>query len=215
MGSMRRILGLLKPYKHLVVLGFVFQTIVILSRLAQPLVTRMLVNDVIIKGEHSLLLYLCLALLGRSVVRAVSGYLRVLMMEKSSQSVAYDLRTGLFRHLQTLSFSFYDQNRVGEIMSRMTGDLEGVRDYLAGGLITFYEQALTFFGALIFMFTLSWQAALTILSTLPLIAVIAFRFRKRIRPVFREVREQSAELNTRVQENLAGIHEVKAFVREG
>lgn len=214
MGSMRRILGLLKPYKHLVVLGFVFQTIVILSRLAQPLVTRMLVNDVIINREHGLLLYLCLALLGLTVVRAISGYLRVLMMEKASQDVAYDLRTGLFRHLQTLSFSFYDQNRVGEIMSRMTGDLEGVRDYLAGGLITFYEQSLTFIGALIFMFTLSWQAALTILSTLPIIAIIAFRFRNRIRPVFREVREQSAELNTRVQENLAGIHVVKAFVRE-
>lgn len=214
MSSWRRILGLLKPYKSLVFFGFLTQTIVITTRLIQPLITRLLVNDVIVGGQHELLLKLCLSLLGLVAIRASSGFLRVSMMEKASQSVAYDLRTGLFKHLQKMSFSFYDRNRVGEIMSRMTGDLEGVRDYLSEGVTTLYEQTLTFFGALIFMFTLSWQVALTILTTLPLIAFIAFRFRKRIQPVFRGVREQSAELNTRVQENLAGIHVVKAFVRE-
>ncbi len=214
MSSWRRILGLLKPYKSLVFFGFLTQTIVITTRLIQPLITRLLVNDVIVGGQHELLLKLCLSLLGLVAIRASSGFLRVSMMEKASQSVAYDLRTGLFKHLQKMSFSFYDRNRVGEIMSRMTGDLEGVRNYLSEGVTTLYEQTLTFFGALIFMFTLSWQVALTILTTLPLIAFIAFRFRKRIQPVFRGVREQSAELNTRVQENLAGIHVVKAFVRE-
>lgn len=214
MNSTRRILGLLKPYRGKVLLGFLFQTVVIVTRLIQPLITRQVVNDVIIAGRHQLLVQLCLTLLGLSLTRAVSSYVRVQMMERASQNVAYDLRTGLFRHLQTMSFSFYDRNRVGEIMSRMTGDLEGVRDYLAGGIITMFEQGITFFGALVFMFTLSWQATLTILAMLPLIAWIAFRFRSRIRPAFREAREQTATLNTRVQENLAGIHVVKAFVRE-
>lgn len=214
MNSTRRILGLLKPYRGKVLLGFLFQTVVIVTRLIQPLITRQVVNDVIIAGRHQLLAQLCLTLLGLSLTRAVSSYVRVQMMERASQNVAYDLRTGLFRHLQTMSFSFYDRNRVGEIMSRMTGDLEGVRDYLAGGIITMFEQGITFFGALVFMFMLSWQATLTILAMLPLIAWIAFRFRSRIRPAFREAREQTATLNTRVQENLAGIHVVKAFVRE-
>lgn len=214
MKPMRRIIGLLRPYRALVVLAFVCQTIVITSRLIQPLITRSVVNDVIIGGKIDAMGGLLLSLLALVVFRASSGYLRVQLMERASQSVAFDLRVGLFRHLQTMSASFYDSNRVGEIMSRMTGDLEGVRDYLAEGIVTFFEQTLTFIGALIFMFTLSWQAALTILTTLPIIAIIAFRFRARITPVFREVREQSAELNTRVQENLAGIHVVKAFVRE-
>ena len=214
MSSWRRILGLLKPYKSLVFFGFLTQTIVITTRLIQPLITRLLVNDVIVGGQHELLLKLCLSLLGLVAIRASSVILRGSMSEKSYQSGAYDLRTVLFKHLQKLSFSFYDRNRVGEIMSRMTGDLEGVRNYLSEGVTTLYEQTLTFFGALIFMFTLSWQVALTILTTLPLIAFIAFRFRKRIQPVFRGVREQSADLHTRVQENQAGIHVVKAFVRE-
>ncbi len=214
MSSLRRIIGLLRPYRGMVFLAFLFQTVVITTRLIQPLVTRLVVNEVIIAGHQELLIRLCLSLLGLVTIRASSGFLRVQLMERASQSVAYDLRTGLFRHLEKMSFSFYDQNRVGEIMSRMTGDLEGVRDYLAEGIVTFFEQTLTFFGALIFMFTLSWQVALTILTTLPLIAWVAFLFRKRISLVYRAVREQSAELNTRVQENLAGIHVVKAFVRE-
>ena len=214
MSSLRRIIGLLRPYRGMVFLAFLFQTVVITTRLIQPLVTRLVVNEVIIAGHQELLIRLCLTLLGLVTIRASSGFLRVQLMERASQSVAYDLRTGLFRHLEKMSFSFYDQNRVGEIMSRMTGDLEGVRDYLAEGIVTFFEQTLTFFGALIFMFTLSWQVSLTILTTLPLIAWVAFLFRKRISPVYRAVREQSAELNTRVQENLAGIHVVKAFVRE-
>ncbi len=214
MSSLRRIIGLLRPYRGMVFLAFLFQTVVITTRLIQPLVTRLVVNEVIIAGHQELLIRLCLSLLGLVTIRASSGFLRVQLMERASQSVAYDLRTGLFRHLEKMSFSFYDQNRVGEIMSRMTGDLEGVRDYLAEGIVTFFEQTLTFFGALIFMFTLSWQVSLTILTTLPLIAWVAFLFRKRISPVYRAVREQSAELNTRVQENLAGIHVVKAFVRE-
>ncbi|HPY95390.1 MAG TPA: ABC transporter transmembrane domain-containing protein, partial [Clostridia bacterium] len=213
MSSLRRIIGLLRPYRGMVLLAFLFQTVVITTRLIQPLVTRLVVNEVIIAGHQELLIRLCLSLLGLVTIRASSGFLRVQLMERASQSVAYDLRTGLFRHLEKMSFSFYDQNRVGEIMSRMTGDLEGVRDYLAEGIVTFFEQTLTFFGALIFMFTLSWQVSLTILTTLPLIAWVAFLFRKRISPVYRAVREQSAELNTRVQENLAGIHVVKAFVR--
>lgn len=214
MGMMRRILGLLKPYRGMVLLGFLLQSLVIGSRLVTPLVTRRVVNDVIIGGQNSLLLQLCLALLGLSLARASGAFLRVQLMERASQSVAFDLRTGLFRHLHTMPSSFFDQNRVGEIMSRMTGDLEGVRDYLSEGLVTFFEQTLTFLGAMVFMFILSWQVALILLAMLPLIAVVAFRFRARIGPVYREVREQSAEMNTRVQENLAGIHVVKAFVRE-
>lgn len=211
---MKRILSLLKPYKAMVFFGFLFQGIVIVTRLLQPLVTRSVVNDVIVNSQHGLLVELIFILLGLSLLRAASNYFRVMLMEKASQSVAYDLRTRLFRHLQKMSFSFYDRNRVGEIMSRMTGDLEGVRDYLAEGLVSAFEQSVTFVGAVIFMFIISWQSVLSILVVLPLIAVIAFRFHRKIRPVFRAVREQSAQLNTRVQENLAGIHVVKAFVRE-
>ncbi len=215
MGALRRILGLLRPYRWMVVFAFLFQTLAIATRMVQPLVTRRVVNDVVVGGQAGLLAQLLLLFVGLSATRGACMYLRVMLMERSSQSVAYDLRTGLFSHLNEMSWPFFDKNRVGEIMSRMTGDLEGIRDYLAEGLVTMFEQGMMFFGSLIFMFFLSWQAALVTLTLLPLIGFAAARFRAKVRPQFRAVREQSAELNTRVQENLAGIHVVKAFVREG
>lgn len=214
MGMMRRILRLLLPYRGMVILSFILQLFIIATRLLQPMVTMMVVNDVIMQGQHDRLLSLCLMLLGLALTRVVCSFFRVNLLEQASQNVAFDLRSGMFRHLQHMSSRFFDQNRVGEIMSRMTGDLEGVRDYLANGPITVFEQTITFIGSLIFMFILSWQIALTILLVLPLIALLAFRFRRKVRPLFRQVREQQAVLNTRVQENITGIHVVKAFVRE-
>jgi ATP-binding cassette subfamily B protein len=215
MGNLRRILGLLGPYRRMAALAFLFQTLAVATRMVQPLVTRRVVNDVIVGGQAGLLSTLLFAYVGLSLLRGAGMFLRVMLMEKSSQSVAFDLRTGLFSHLNGMSWPFFDRNRVGEIMSRMTGDLEGIRDYLAEGLVTMFEQGLMFLGSLVFLFILSWQTALATLFLLPLIGIAAARFHREVRPQLRAVREQSAELNTRVQENLAGIHVVKAFVREG
>ena len=99
-------------------------------------------------------------------------------------------------------------------MSRMTGDLEGVRNMIAGGLITAFDNALMFFGALIFMGAMSIEMLLLLILFLPVIGATAFAFNKRIRPVFANIREQNAVLNTRTQENLAGVRVVKAFARE-
>ena len=131
-----------------------------------------------------------------------------------AQNLAFDIRTGLYRHLEELPYEFYDKHRIGEIMSRMTGDLEGVRNMIAGGLITAFDNALMFFGALIFMGAMSIEMLLLLILFLPVIGATAFAFNKRIRPVFANIREQNAVLNTRTQENLAGVRVVKAFARE-
>ena len=153
-------------------------------------------------------------LMGMVLLRAVANYSRGLIMERVSQNVVYDLRTGLYSHLQELPYEFYDHNRVGEIMSRMTGDIEGIRNLIAGGIITVFDNSLKFIGGLVFMTFMSWQLTLALIIIAPILSVTAWQFNKRIRPVFRSIREQNAVLNTRTQENLAGIRVVKAFARE-
>ena len=148
------------------------------------------------------------------MLRSVCTYIRSVSNERVSQNLAYDIRTGLYRHLEELPYEFYDKHRIGEIMSRMTGDLEGVRNMIAGGLITAFDNALMFFGALIFMGAMSIEMLLLLILFLPVIGATAFAFNKRIRPVFANIREQNAVLNTRTQENLAGVRVVKAFARE-
>ena len=214
MDTVRRICGMMKPYKKNVFFGLLLQLVVIVTRLISPYVTKWVVNDVITNGLTELLLPLCGLILLLTVIRGAGNFLRSVLFERMSQSAIWDLRTGLYAHLEELPHEFYDKHRVGEIMSRMTGDMDGVRNLLAAGIVTVFDNALCFVGAIVFMMTMSWQITLMILVMAPIIAVTAWVFNKKIRPVFRDIREQNAALNTRTQENLAGMHVVKAFAQE-
>ncbi len=214
MDIIKRLAGMLKPYRKVVAVALFLQLLVILSRMLTPFITRDIVNDVIPTQNLVKLGPLCVELLALVIMRAVSTYVRSLMLERVSQNVTYDLRTGLYRHLQELPYTFYDHHRIGEIMSRMTGDIEGVRNLISSGLITVFDNALNFVGALIFMSIMSWKLMLALLIFAPLVALTAWQFNKRIRPAFVNIREQNAVLNTTTQENLAGVRVVKAFTRE-
>lgn len=214
MDIIKRLMGLLKRYRRQIAIALALQTVVIVTRLIAPILTKSVVNDVITDGHLEMLTPLCLLILLLAVLRGAANYSRAMLFERASQNVAYDLRCGLYAHLQEMPYEFYDKHRIGEIMSRMTGDLEGVRNLIAGGLVTVYDNFLCFFGALVFMAFMSWQLTLLMLIFCPLLAWVAWRFNKRIRPAFTDIREQNAVLNTRTQEDLAGIRVVKAFARE-
>ena len=214
MDIIKRLGGLLRPYSRRVAAALSLQLVVILTRLLTPFITRDIVNEVIPGQNLALLWPLCLELLGLVALRAGANYVRSVTLERVSQNVTYDLRTGLYSHLQELPYEFYDHHRIGEIMSRMTGDIEGVRNLIAGGLVTVFDNVLNFVGALIFMSIMSGTLTLSLLIFAPLMAVTAWQFNKRIRPAFKDIREQNATLNTRTQENLSGVRVVKAFTRE-
>lgn len=214
MDIVKRLYGMLKPYWRKILVALALQTLVIITRLVAPYLTKSVVNDVITAGILDLLFPLTSALLALAVVRAVCTYIRSVMFERIGQNVAFDLRTGLYAHLEEMPYEFYDKHRIGEIMSRMTGDLEGVRNLIASGIITAYDNLLNFVLGIICLSSMSWQLALIMAVFCPLLAVTAFKFNKRIRPAFTDIREQNAVLNTRTQENLAGVRVVKAFARE-
>ena len=216
METIKRIVGLLRPYRFKIVIALTLQLLVTLTQLVGPYVTQSLINDVITPTPRNLaLLYpLCGLVLGLVIVRGTCNFFRSIILERISQNAVWDLRTGLYAHLEEMPYQFYDNHRVGEIMSRMTGDIEGLRGLFANGFLNVFTNILMFFGALIFMMTMSWQVTLMILVFTPVIALMAWHFNKKIRPIFRDIREQNAVLNTRTQENLAGMHVVKAFAQE-
>lgn len=214
MDTTKRLIGLLKPYKWRIILALALQLVVIASRMVAPLIQKAIVNEVIPMQDLNRLLPLCVELMGLVVLRAVCTYRRGLILERSSQNVVYDLRTGLYRHMQELPYQFYDKHRIGEIMSRMTGDIEGIRNLIAGGLISIFDNALNFVGALFFLSFLSWELMISLLIFAPILAVVAWKFRGKIHPAFVNIREQNAVLNTRTTENLSGMRVVKAFARE-
>ena len=227
MDIIKRLVGLMSRYRKRIALALSLQLIAIISRLCAPFFTRDIINNIITPFFEStqsgaatagpnldLLWPLCGGILGLTAARAICTYIRGLLLERTSQNVVYDLRTNLYAHMQELPYVFYDNHRIGEIMSRMTGDIEGIRGLIGGGLVTVFDNLLNFIGALIFLSIMSWQLMLALLIFAPLLALSAWQFNKRIRPAFREIREQNAVLNTRTQENLAGMRVVKAFARE-
>ncbi len=214
MDTTRRLIKLMGPYRWRITIAMTLQLLVIISRMIAPLIQRSIVNNVIPNQALDKLGPLCLWLIGLVLVRAACNYERAIMLERVSQNVVFDLRTGLYRHMQDLPYQFYDKHRIGEIMSRMTGDIEGIRNLIAGGLVSIFDNLLNFVGALVFLTFLSWQLMLALLIFAPILAVTAWQFRKRIHPAFVNIREQNAVLNTRTQENLAGIRVVKSFARE-
>lgn len=210
---------MLKPYRAQLAFGYTMLLLFISLILVAPLLTRIIVDNVISAGkfgpQEQKLLYTVLALMVLfALSRAVLVYLRLLVFEKISQNIIYDLRTGLYEHLSSLPFRFYDTHQIGEIMSRMTGDIEAIRNFIAVGLIQIFEQTILYVGSLVFVFVLSYKIALLLLAITPLLAYIAYKFDKTMRPAFNEIREQNAVLNTRTQENIAGTRLVKAYNRQ-
>lgn len=214
MDTFRRIIQWLKPYRGKLSVSIVLVTLLTASRMAMPYITKDIVNNVLPGRDMTLLLQLCGIMIGLTAARGVMMYVRGMLIESVSQSVVYDLRTGLYGHMQELSYSFYDSNHIGEIMSRMTGDIEGVRMLIVNGVLGILESSMMFILALVGMSLMNWPLTLTILCLCPLVAVVAWRLHHHIRPAHVAVREQNAVLNTRTQENIAGVRLVKAFARE-
>lgn len=126
----------------------------------------------------------------------------------------YRLRNGLYEKLQRLSFSYYDNAKTGDLMSRLTADVEGLRFFLSYGLAELIRFGLLVAISLSVMFYYSVPLTLVTIAVLPFLAVAVYQFDKRVHPAFRGIRKSFAKLNTKVQENISGINTVKSLSRE-
>lgn len=179
-----------------------------------PKMLQRLIDEVIIAGNAAPFKGILLALIGITLGRAIFGYTKEMMFDLSSTKVIIQLRKKLFDHIQKLSFSFFDKNNTGELMSRVKDDAENVMNAICFGVMLFVEQALYFIVASVVLFTLNWKLAILSLCILPIIAFVALQLQKQVGKTYEEISDQRAAMNTTAQENLAGVRLVKAFGRE-
>lgn len=210
----KRILGYVGRYKGKAIAAITLLILFIFLNMISPQISRSIIDDVIRGGKRELLPILIIATIVIAAIKGIALYFRGYFFEEVSQSCMYDLRNEMFTHLQSQSFTYFDNNRIGELMSRMTGDLEGIRAFIAGGITIFIENFIYFVGTTIILLYMNVKLALVSLAVLPFVAWLAMRFDTRIRPAFSAIREQQAALNTTTQENIAGVRVVKAFARE-
>jgi ABC-type multidrug transport system fused ATPase/permease subunit len=139
---------------------------------------------------------------------------RRLISGRQALDVEMDMRQQLYSHFVRLSFGFYDRNQTGQLMSRATVDLQGVRFFLGYGLIFFFQNALTVVSVTVVLFFVQWQLALVVLAVTPLLVGIAYRYSHIAHPTLRDVQQKLADVATVSEENIVGVHVVKAFAQE-
>jgi ATP-binding cassette subfamily B multidrug efflux pump len=153
-------------------------------------------------------------LVGLALARGLFTFLQGYLAERASQGVAYDLRDALFERIERLSFSYYDRVQTGQLVTRLTSDVEQIRTFAGSGVVQLANAVVMLVGATVLLLYLDWQLALVALAIVPVIAGLLVRFVGRIRPLFREVQQTLGRLNTVLQEDLLGVRVIRAFARE-
>ncbi len=179
-----------------------------------PYFAGQIVDEVIYGSKVDLLWPLLGLMIGVTVFKSAIRYSYQLMFESVSQNVIHKIRDKLYHRIQHLDFRFFDKTKTGDIMARMTGDMEAVRHFTAWTIYMIFENFTTLLFAVAFMFYIHAPLALTLVAITPIIGFFAFRLSYDVKPTFSEIRGQFAKLNSVVQENISGNRVVKAFARE-
>lgn len=187
--------------------------IIVLQSL-QPRVIGYIVDNVLVAGRHELILTLLAVLMGISALRSILVFTQVRFGERFGIRSVYDLRNKLYSTLQELSFAFYDSARTGDLMSRVTADVEAIRHFLTHGPNGFLHFSLGLAIGIGFGFTISWRLTLVTLTVVPLFAYLIFKFSQLSRERHSIIRKAVSDLASTIQEAVSGIRTIKSFARE-
>src|SRR3990170_4380606 len=179
-----------------------------------PYLIRIIIDDVLVRMEYQLLLFLTLSILGIAALRGALAFAQRYTMEYVAQKAVYDVRNQIYEALQRQSFTFYDKMPTGQLMSRVTSDVDLLRGFLAWGFPQFISILATFIGVFTIAASMSWKLTLLALSPIPIVFLITYRFAKRVRPVFTEGQERLGAINEVLQENITSVKVVRAFAKE-
>ena len=208
-----RLLGFLRPYKGSMIVSIVLAAGAQAAALAMIFLTKDVISA-IQHGKRGELRNLVIAVVAVGLARALMMMGRRLIAGRQALAVELDMRTQLYARLVRLSFGFYDRHQTGQLMSRATVDLQGVRFFLGYGLIFFFQHILTIIGVGIAMFIVNWELALISIAIAPILVAFAYRYSHISHPLLRDVQQKLADVATVAEENIVGVHVVKAFAQE-
>ncbi|MBR3015996.1 MAG: ABC transporter ATP-binding protein [Clostridia bacterium] len=196
------------------VLALVLCVFTCLLLLVNPALSRRLIDDVIVAQNPDPLLSILGVMLVVKLGREGLRYLMVITLEKGSQNAVYNLRRRLFAKLQYNDMRFFDSHRTGDLMTRMSADLDWCRHFLSYIDYRIVDAVCTFLFSTIYLCLVNWKLTLLLIVITPVLLIISRFLSRHIRPRFMFMREKLSEMNTAAQENIAGNRVVKAFARE-
>lgn len=203
-----------RPHRGLFVLDLSCALVMALIDLAFPLVARSAMNQLLPARQFDTFFMVMIIVAAAFVIRACMNYIITYWGHMFGVRVEADLRDDLFRHMQSLDFKFFDSNRTGQLMNRMTGDLFEITELSHHGPEDLFVAFITIIGAICIMFTVQWQLALVILIIIPIFLAVVMLCRKNMVTTSRNVKITMSEINGEIESGLSGIRTSKAFANE-
>ena len=206
-----------KPYRGTFYLDMFFALLASLISLVIPLVVRYVTTDVVKMETQKavrMIVVICGILAVLVLVQFAANYFITNIGHVMGAKMEYDMRAEIFAHYQKLSFSFFDDQKVGQLMSRITSDLFDITELLHHGPENIAISFIKIIGAFIILINISWELTLAAFALLPFMFAYAFIMNRKMKRAFKENRVQIAEVNTQIEDNLSGIRVVKSFANE-
>jgi ABC-type multidrug transport system fused ATPase/permease subunit len=213
--TFRRLLGFLRPYRIGLLVSILLAVGSQAAQIALVWVTgRDVIDQALLQHDTHRLWTAVAEIVALGLARGVLMAGRRLLSGRQALDVEMDMRSGLYAHLVRLSFGFYDRHQTGQLMSRASVDLQGVRFFLGYGLIFFFQNVLTVVSVSVVLFFVEPRLALIVLAVTPALVVLAYRYSHVAHPTLRDVQQKLADVATVAEENIVGVHVVKAFAQE-
>ena len=210
----KRVLIHLKPYSSLVSLAVLLLLAVSILNLSGPYLTKIVIDDHIKEGNINGLDVIAAIYFAVLIFSFIFQFSQTYLMQYIGQKVMFDLRSQVFSHLHKMSFSYFDKNPIGKMITRVVNDVEVLNEMLTSGLILIFSDLFTLFGIFFVMLYLDWKLTLVVCIVFPLLAIATRIYRVRARDALRKNRAHVSELNSYTEENLSGMDTVQCFNSE-
>lgn len=214
MKDLSRFLKYLNPYKLALWVGIVSVIMTALLTLPLPWIIKIIIDDILVRHNLKMLHWISLVIIGIFLLRGFFAFLRNYLIVWVGQRVVFDLRTGLYHHLQALSLKFYDTKQTGKIIARITGDIDNLYNIIISGLIDLISNVITFLIVLIVIFFIDWRLAFLSCTVLPFFAINFELFRRKIAESSIYLRRQWDNVMGDLQETIVGAKVIKSFAME-
>lgn len=208
---LKRFVAYYKPHKATFAADMICSFIFSVSGLIYPIVSQRILRQSIPNGVISEVLILCAILLSIYLLRAGMKYYINYYGHVMGVKMQAAMRTDLFKHLEKLPYSFYDNNETGQLMTRMTNDLFDVSELAHHGPENFFITTFVTIGSFAYLCTISWKLSLIVFAFLPVLFIIAIACRKNMNKAFRKSREEIGNINATLENSIAGIRVTKAY----
>lgn len=214
----KKFISYYKPYKKLFFADMFFALIAAAISLVYPMIVRYITNVVLVQSELShaipIIIRLIFLMLGFAALEYISNYFIAYKGHIMGAKMEYDMRNEIFEHYQKLSFNFFDNQKTGQLMSRITNDLFDITELCHHGPEDIVISIIKLVGAFIILIQINLPLTLIIFAFLPLMLLFAYFMRTKMSKAFRKNRERIAEINAQIEDNLSGIRVVKSFANE-